>query len=644
MNKIFTALVFLAPTLFSTIYAQQDTATAKEYEFKEVVVTGIRTDWQIYETGRIRELFDDRLVGAIQHSSLAGVLYRATGLEIKDYGSAHALKTLSLRGSTAEQITILLNGVPVRSPASGVMDLSLIPMDHVKLIEVDRGGGFAAQGHSAIGGTIVLNTAPQYPLKSFYNEVLVAITTFDQRRIQWINHWNIADWQTATSFSRDFLPDSSYQVNDPYSGKKVFRVHSRSGRSSVTNQIHRHSGNVQLSLTHIYTARKSQIPNTIGNNTASLSRATQNDRLWILQPVVDYRQDPRRHLKLTGSYQYTSLIYRNPPAVLRSDIRTGDYYINAESEQQWSPFYRTVTGITGMKSHARGKMLKNADEQMLSGYTQQTLIFPVYFLRIVDRLSMYPAVRYDYDPSHTDQVTAQVSVVFGKYMENATYLLKFLSGNHYRKPTLNERYWNGDGAKGNPDLKPERSFNLNTGLTGIHEMGTAGTIQNELNLFLNRSRNQIVWESGVLKPGVISPLNLRETRSAGWEWMATYVKDSLTCRVSMVRTLAEETKLKKRIPYSPLYAFRISAQWSTEKLLISQTTRYHSERFVHLQNSRYLKPYWITDLMLQYRTTWQEAQIFIFANLQNLWDVAYEPVALYPGPSRVFEIGVKIGY
>ncbi len=643
--KIVYALFALLPAISPPVFSQ-DTLAPKEYHFKEVVVTGIRTDWQIYETSRIREFIDDRLVGSVQQNQFVNMLNLATGIDIKDYGTSQSLKTLSVRGSSSEQVLIQLNGVPVYSPASGAIDVSLIPMDHVKLIEIDRGTGFSGLGNSAIGGAINLTTGPQYPMKKFYNEFLVALSSFDHRRAQWHNHWNILGWQTSTSFTKDFQPDSSYQVNDPYSGSKVYRVHTQSGRTSVTNQVRKKIGFFELNLTNLYTNRSSQVPNSIDNNRSALSGASQDDRLWILQPRVRYRSNPLTDITLTGSYQFTGLEYKNSLSGIHSEITTKYIYFNAEAEQKWSPFIGTSAGYSAGFANAEGQMLRNAESRDHCLYANSAILIPIYFIRIFDRLSLYPSVRYDHFSEYSDVLTVHGGFVLGRYLDGTTYLLKGSAGNNHRVPTFNERYWNGDGGIGNPSIRPERSFSVNGGFTLIRDFEKFGTVQSEINAFHSRTDRKIIWETGVIQPGLISPVNLYQSRSAGWEFLTTWAWDSLTCRFSFVRNLSEDISNPepRRIPYSPLYVFKFSAQWSTERFMFFQSTRYNSERYVTLQNTRFLKHYWITDLTVQYRTAFLESRIFVFANLNNIWDSRYEPVALYPGPARLFEIGIKIGY
>jgi outer membrane cobalamin receptor len=352
------------------------------------------------------------------------------------------------------------------------------------------------------------------------------------------------------------------------------------------------------------------------------------------------------NFNLTSSYQYTELKYDNPAKQIHSKIRTSHYYINVESEQKWSPFYKTSAGYSAGYANGKGQMLRNAESQTQSVYANQTFLIPIYFIRLFDRLSLYPSIRYDHFSEYQDAVTLHGGFVFGRYLDKTTYMLKGSAGNQYRIPTFNERYWDGDGGIGNANIKPERSISMNSGFTIIQDLDHYGTIQSELNAFYNRTHQKIVWESGVIQQGMISPVNLRKSRSAGWEFLTTYAWDSLTCRLSFVKNLSEDisSDQTKRIPYSPLYVFKFSAQWSTERFMFFQSTRYNSERFVTLQNTRYLKPYWITDLTVQYRTSFLESRIFIFANLNNVFDSTYEPVSLYPGPARLFEIGIKIGY
>ena len=60
--------------------------------------------------------------------SLAELLAEAAGVHVTQYGGLGAFSTVSLRGSSPGQVTILLDGVPLTSAAHGVVKLWLDTM------------------------------------------------------------------------------------------------------------------------------------------------------------------------------------------------------------------------------------------------------------------------------------------------------------------------------------------------------------------------------------------------------------------------------------------------------------------------------------------------------------------------------------
>ena len=89
---------------------------------------------------------------------MAGVLNGAPGVVVNDYGAAGAAQSVSLRGSTSNQVLVLLDGIRMNSSRDGSVDLSTIPMELIDHIEIVRGEQSALWGSSAIGGVINIIT------------------------------------------------------------------------------------------------------------------------------------------------------------------------------------------------------------------------------------------------------------------------------------------------------------------------------------------------------------------------------------------------------------------------------------------------------------------------------------------------------
>ncbi|MBU4484925.1 TonB-dependent receptor plug domain-containing protein, partial [bacterium] len=98
-----------------------------------------------------------------QFKTLPELLSQTPGLNIREHGGLGQLSTLSIRGSSAEQVTVLIDGVRINTPTGGSVDFSAIPLDNVDRIEIIRGGGSAKFGSDAIGG--VVNIVTKKPSK-----------------------------------------------------------------------------------------------------------------------------------------------------------------------------------------------------------------------------------------------------------------------------------------------------------------------------------------------------------------------------------------------------------------------------------------------------------------------------------------------
>jgi len=90
--------------------------------------------------------------------TLPELLSGAVGVTIKDFGGLGKLSTVSIRGSAANQVLVLLDGVRVNTASDAGVDLSSLPMDNIERVEVLRGADSAVFGSGAMGGVVNLIT------------------------------------------------------------------------------------------------------------------------------------------------------------------------------------------------------------------------------------------------------------------------------------------------------------------------------------------------------------------------------------------------------------------------------------------------------------------------------------------------------
>ncbi len=93
-------------------------------------------------------------------ADLARTLDRAAGVNVRRYGGLGSFSTLSIRGSTAEQVQVFLDGIPLNHAVGGGVDLGGLPVGGLASVEIYRGAVPQRFGGNSLGGVVHLRTLP----------------------------------------------------------------------------------------------------------------------------------------------------------------------------------------------------------------------------------------------------------------------------------------------------------------------------------------------------------------------------------------------------------------------------------------------------------------------------------------------------
>lgn len=94
--------------------------------------------------------------GARPSDGLPELVARTPGATVRSLGGLGQFASISLRGSSPQQVAVFLDGVPVDASLAGLVDLGAIPLDSLARIEIYRGYIPVTLGGAAIGGAIDL--------------------------------------------------------------------------------------------------------------------------------------------------------------------------------------------------------------------------------------------------------------------------------------------------------------------------------------------------------------------------------------------------------------------------------------------------------------------------------------------------------
>ncbi len=135
---------------------QPDNETVNSTDSEIVVVRASRIEVADDPTAAATKV-DAKQFGG-EAKTVAELVATAPGVAVNNYGGLGQLTTISIRGSTADQVLVLLDGVPLNAAAGGGVDLSRIPRAWIERIEVVRGAEGALYGSGALGGVVNIIT------------------------------------------------------------------------------------------------------------------------------------------------------------------------------------------------------------------------------------------------------------------------------------------------------------------------------------------------------------------------------------------------------------------------------------------------------------------------------------------------------
>lgn len=122
----------------------------EEIDLEKIVVTPTRIESEYDEASRKVDVITSRQIERSGAQDISAVLTDLPSVNISDYGGLGGLKNIRMRGSTAAQVLVMVDGRSVNNPRDGTIDLSGIPLDNINRIELMRGPASSLYGSSAM--------------------------------------------------------------------------------------------------------------------------------------------------------------------------------------------------------------------------------------------------------------------------------------------------------------------------------------------------------------------------------------------------------------------------------------------------------------------------------------------------------------
>jgi vitamin B12 transporter len=621
------------------IAVAQDTASVRV--LNTVMVRGFAPER--FMAGLKVQCADSVLTMAYSYQTLADLLALQAPMQFKSYGPGQ-LTTVGLRGTSANHMAVLWNGININPPSLGQTDFSTLPVAGFDQVSIQYGAAASVVGSDAVGGSVLLNSAPHWQRQGI-------VGTLGHR----FGAWGSYQTQAELRFTKQQADGRQLAGKTLfYSGKTRFAptYRERQGYPVELSETPQR-GVVQDIFYRTKQANLLSINVWLTDNTLTLSPAdsvgretTRTQAYRFLATYAFGQARPGRwfsgntmlragFIRDITDYGKGRTYDTNP-----SHTETDRLLFRAEHELS-PPIGTSARPLTVRLGTETGHYTARVDGYVGNALTEQRADFYVLTRyqptnRLALALNLRQALVTGYNPPFTPSVGLEY-----RFWQRPGWQLtgRANMARAYRVPTLNERYWK---TLGNPGIRPERGFSQDVGLALTRQTGrTRASL--DLSAFSNHVQDWTYWNPDrgyrvenlqeVLARGLEAQGQLAQA-NGNWQW-GGFGQYALT-RSSQQRVYDPSALdvVGKQLIYIPVHTGSLTAYIQRGSHRLTLTAQLMGERPYTFDNSRYLPAYQLLGLLLQTRIKlggWQGQAI---AQVDNLFDTLYLNVKRNAMPGR----------
>jgi len=638
----------LAAVIISTQLQAQDT-TGNFLD--EVVLTASKYPKKQSETGKVITIINREQLEKSGGKTISELLNTVAGTTIIGANNnAGTNQTASIRGASAGNVLILIDGIPVNDPSviSNYFDLNFISLDQVERIEILKGGQSTLYGSDAVAGVIniIMKKAGAKKINVSGNFTAGSYNTLKQ-------NFGITGSGKDADYSVNYTHINTDGFSAAYDENKIglfdkdgFSQHAVNGRFGF-----RAGKKIKINLSGLYSYYKTDLDASAFTDEKDYTVTTDNKQFGT--GLVYTHNKGAVHFNYTYNRSERDYLddssYKSSPYVdySKSNYIGRTHFVEVYGNWKLSNWELLLGG---------DYRLNNTDQDYWSIGPYGPYAPPVLKAKM-NQISPYASVVYKNNTGFNLELGSRLNIhsEYGtnfSYTFNPSYLInkkaKIFANLYsaYKVPTLYQLF---DPAAGNADLTPEKGIISEAGV----ELFSVKSLKARVVGFYRNTKDAIVY---TFNPSTYESkyLNAAQQTNYGAELEINYTAGKLNLTANYTYTNGKTTAafdgtgspLSKDTSYFNLYripknAININAGLQlTPAIFVS--TQLHSvskrEEFIYGTTPETLKGYLTIDLYGEYRFS---KQVKLFLDLKNITNKTYFDFLGYNARKFNFTTGVS---
>lgn len=443
MKKIGLAILFTAT--FQQMHSQN-----REVSLDPVSVSATITPTLLSRSGRNIIIIESKEIEKMPASSLDEVLRYLPGIEVQSRGPMGAQADFSLRGATFQQVLVILDGVRINDPLTGHFN-NYIPISpsEIERIEILKGASSSIYGADAVGG--VINIISKSFQAASTGQSRSAAAELGRGEYGLFKNRAAISWQKGKS-----ILSAGYLLNKT-DGQLLRGSRSYLDMNTLSLSAKQFL-NENTSISYRF-ARDSRSFNAQNFYTQFLSD-TATEKV-----ITEWHQASFRHVHDKHIFQLDASLKDVSDQFRFNKLSTANTNYSGIAQAQFNhqlKLSQKSALISGVQWISRKVESNNRGNHRIN----YGGIFTVLNQQIGENIFLSPAMRVDYNERSGVEILPQLNASWRK----DKFQFRGSAGRSTREADFTERFNNyqpllvkSGGRMGNPDLKPESSWNFEAG-------------------------------------------------------------------------------------------------------------------------------------------------------------------------------------